>query len=140
MRVRRVRKAIIFQVNRKHDAQTRNTACRGALAHDKAVLQSFEHTAVEILFHRAVDVEYALVLVLVFEIRFGENEFERALALPHVLFELFPISAFGRKLIARNDGPFVVVATVRHENIASSYRFHLNLPFLRILPPILRFA
>ena len=140
MRVRRMRKAIIFQVNRKHDAQTRNTACRGALAHDKAVLQSFEHTAVEVLFHCAIYVFDTLVLVLVFEIRFGENEFERTLFIADILFELFPVTPLGRKLIACDDRPFVVVAIIWDKNIARSYCFHLNLPFLRILPPILRFA
>ena len=138
--VGRVRKAIVFEVDCKHYAEPRYAACRGAFAHDETVFEGFENSAVEILSHGAVDIFNPFFFVVVFEIRFGENEFERAFCIAHVAFEFVPILPLGSELVASDDRPFFMLATVRHEYIATSYGFHLNLPFLRIMPPILRLA
>ncbi len=128
-------KTIVFQIHRKHDSESRHSACRRAFAYDETVFQSFENAAVEILFHRTVYVVYSLVLVAVFEVRFGENEFERTVSVADEVFEFLPVAALGRKLIASDDRPFLMIAIIGYEYVATSYSFHLNLPFLRILPP-----
>ena len=109
-----MRKAVVFEVNRKHYAETRNTACRSPFHKDETVFERLENALVHVLLHSAVYLVDTLLLVRVFEVYFGEHEFERTRSVTDVVFKIFPILTFGSELIASHHRPFGKIAIYGH--------------------------
>ena len=133
-RVGRMSETIVLEINRAHDSETGNSACRRAFYDNATFFKSAKHAVLYVIAHSFVYRVNTLLLVVVFEIRFGKYEFERARSVPDEIFEFAPVRALGRKLIACNHRPFSMIAILWDEYIRFSYSFHTsNLPFLRIL-------
>ena len=106
------------QVDHTDEALADGAVLQRALDIDVAVGVHGEHAVFHVLFHGGVDLGGVLRFLLGAELGLGEDEVDGGHSALGVLAHAVPVRLVGRELVAGDDGPFLHMIGLGHQDIS----------------------
>ena len=107
-----------IEIDHTDKALTDGAVLQRALDIDKAVGVDCEHAVFHVLFHGGVDLGGVLRFLLGAKLGFGEDEVDGGHSALGVLAHAVPVRLVGRELVAGDDGPFLHMIGLGHQDIS----------------------